>query len=159
MPADVNDPPGFAPGEIITSEPTRAARLKWVIITDQSAAPGTVANAIACVAASTGAAVTGLAGPGGPDAAGQWHPGLPWAGCTVLAAAPQVLAEVRARAAASDGVFVVDMPASAQRTRVYDEFLAELAGTKPGDLAPSAVSIVGPRNRVAKLVKGLRLLG
>lgn len=159
MPEDVNAPPGFAPGEIITSEPTRSARLKWVIITDGSVPPGAAANAVACVAASTGAAVTGLAGPGGPDAAGQWHPGLPWAGCTVLTAAPEVLAGVRARAVASDGVFVVDMPAGAHRTRVYDEYLAELAGTKPGDLAVSAVSIVGPRNRVAKLVKGLALLG
>ena len=57
------------------------------------------------------------------------------------------------------GEIITSEPASAHRTRVYDEFLAELAGTKPGDLAASAVSIVGPRNRVAKLVKGLRLLG
>jgi hypothetical protein len=35
---------------------------------------------------------------------------------------------------------------------------AELAGTKPEDLAVSAVSIIGPRNKVAKLVKDLSLL-
>lgn len=47
----------------------------------------------------------------------------------------------------------------AQSNRVYDDYLAELAGTKPGDLAVSAVSIIGPRNKVAKLVKNLSLLG
>ncbi len=77
----------------------------------------------------------------------------------MLTAAPEVLAAIRARAVASEEVFVVDMPASAHRTRVYDEFLAALAATSPGDLAASAVSIVGPRNQVAKLVKGLSLLG
>ena len=50
------------------------------------------------------------------------------------------------------------MPASAQSNRVYDGYLAELAGTKPEDLAVSAVSIIGPRNKVAKLVKNLSLL-
>jgi len=50
------------------------------------------------------------------------------------------------------------MPASAQTNRVYDDYLAELAQTKPEDLAVSAVSIIGPRNKVAKLVKNLGLL-
>lgn len=153
-----DDVPGFAPEEIVTGEPTRAARLKWVVVADESAAAGALVNAVACVAATTGAAVAGLIGPGGPDAAGQHHPGLPWAGCSVLSASPAVLAGVRARAAASPGVLVVDMPHSAQATRVYGEYLATLSGTKPGDLAVTAVSIVGPRNRVAKLVKGLSLL-
>ena len=49
-------------------------------------------------AASAGEAVTNLLGPGGPDASGGQHIGLPWAGCTVLAADSSSLAEVRERA-------------------------------------------------------------
>jgi hypothetical protein len=154
---DVNDAVGFAPDEIVTSEPTRSARLKWVIVTDQSLAPGLVVNAVACTAASTGTAVTGLIGPGGPDASGHPHPGLPWAGCTVLTATSAALADIREKATA-DGMVVVDMPRIAQTNRVYDDYLAELAQTKPEDLAVSAVSIIGPRNRISKLVKKLSLM-
>ena len=129
-----------------------------MIVADEAALPGPVVNAVACVAASTGAAVAGLIGPPGQDASGHRHPGLPWAGCTVLTASPAALAGVRAQAAADDGVLVVDMPASAQSNRVYDDYRTELAGTKPEDLAVSAVAVIGPRNKVAKLVKNLSLL-
>ena len=155
---NVTDPVGFTAGEIATGEPTRAARLKWVIVTDESAPAGLMVNAVACTAASTGAAVSGLIGSPGSDAAGVRHPGLPWAGCSVLTASPAALAGLRAKAAATDGVLVVDMAASAQTNRVYDGYLTELAQTKPEDLAVSAVSIIGPRNRVSKLVQNLSLL-
>jgi hypothetical protein len=65
---------------------------------------------------------------------------------------------VRARATASLGVFVADMPAAAQSTRVYDEYLAEVAGADPDALDYCAVSVVGPRNRVDKIIGKLRLL-
>ena len=94
----------------------------------------------------------------GTDAAGHTHPGLPWAGCTILTATAAELADVREKAVASEGVHVVDMPLIAQTTRVYDEFLAQLAETKPADLATRAVSIVGPRNKISKLVKRLELM-
>jgi uncharacterized protein DUF2000 len=149
---------GFAPEEIVTSEPTRAARLKWVLVVDESVPAGRMANAAACIAATTGAMVAGLVARGGPDAAGTEHPGLPWAGCAVLSASATELAAVREKAVAADGLLVVDMPAIAQAHRVYDDYLAELAETKPDDLAVCAVSIVGPRSRVDKLVKRLSLL-
>jgi hypothetical protein len=149
---------GFAPEEIVTSEPTRSARLKWVVVVDEAVPAGRMVNAVACIAATTGSLVEGLVAAGGADQAGAHHPGLPWAGCAVLTATAAELATVREKAVASDGVLVVDMPAVAQVHRVYDDYLDELAETKPEDLAVSAVSIVGPRNRVDKLVKRLALL-
>ena len=149
---------GYQPDEIVTSEPTRAARYKWAIVVDTTVPAGRMANAVACVAAATGALVGGLIAHGGPDAAGQVHPGLPWAGCTLLGGTPEEIAAVRARATASDGVLVADMPASAQTNRVYDDYLAELADTKPDDLNVTAFSVIGPRNRVDKMVKKLALL-
>jgi hypothetical protein len=65
---------------------------------------------------------------------------------------------MRAAAVASDDVLVVDVPEAAQSHRVYDDYLAELADTEPEKLACGAVSIIGPRNRVSKLVKKLVLL-
>lgn len=79
------------------------------------------------------------------------------AGCTVLTATAAALAEIREKAVA-DGMAVADMPRSAQTNRIYDDYLAELAETKPEDLTASAVSIIGPRNRISKLVRNLDLL-
>ena len=151
-------PIGYQPEEIVTSEPTRSARFKWAIVADTTISAGLMANAVACVAASTAAAVQGLIGPGGPDASGYAHPGLPWAGCTLLGGTPEEIGAVRAKASTAAGVLVADMPASAQTNRVYDDYLTELAGTKPEDLGVSAFSVFGPRNRVDKLIKRLALL-
>jgi hypothetical protein len=41
---------------------------------------------------------------------------------------------------------------------VYDDYLRELAKTEPADLALLAMSLLGPRNQVAKLVRNLALL-
>ncbi|WP_440901120.1 DUF2000 domain-containing protein [Actinosynnema sp.] len=147
---------GFAPEEIDTAAPTRSARLKWVVVVDEALPAGRAVNAAVCVAAATGEAVPGLLGPDAVDGTGSAHPGLPWAGCTVLAASGEQLAELRARAADSLGVHVVDMPVAAQETRVYDEYLEKVAASEA--VPCLAVSLIGPRNRVDKLVKRLSLL-
>ncbi|MEF2976460.1 DUF2000 domain-containing protein [Subtercola sp. YIM 133946] len=158
-------PVGFEPHEMVTAESTRSARLKWVIIVDRGLPPGLAVNAAACIAASVGSSVAGLIGPAGLDAEGSPHPGLPWAGCSVLGASPEELLAVRAAAGlllppvdAGEGVYVTDMPLSAQTNRVYDGYLAELATTAAPDLALSALSLIGPRKAIDKLTKRLTLL-
>ena len=49
---------GYAPDEIRTDEPTRSARLKWVVIVDEALPAGRAVNSAVCVAAATSAAVT-----------------------------------------------------------------------------------------------------
>lgn len=154
----LTDIPAYAPDEIVTSESTRSARLKWAIVVDSALPAGRMVNAVACIAAATGEAIEGMQGPGGPDASGYPHPGLAWAGCTVLGATAERLANTRAKAVAAEGVWVADMPLSAQTNRVYDEYLAELAGTQPADLEVCAISMVGPRETVDGIVKKLKLL-
>jgi hypothetical protein len=149
---------GYAPAEIVTSEPTRSAKYKWVIVVDTAVPAGRMVNAVACVAAATGAVVDGLIAHGGPDASGHAHPGLPWAGCTILGGGAEEVAAVRSRAASYPDMLVVDMPTAAQTHRVYDDYLAELARTDPQDLAVCAFSVIGPRNRVDKTMKKLTLL-
>jgi hypothetical protein len=156
----VSDTPrlGYAPAEIVTSEPTRSAKYKWVIVVDTAIPAGRMVNAVACVSAATGAVVDGLIAHGGPDASGHAHPGLPWAGCTILGGDAEEVAAVRARVASYPDMLVVDMPTAAQTHRVYDDYLAELARTEPADLAVCAFSVLGPRNRVDKIMKKLTLL-
>jgi uncharacterized protein DUF2000 len=149
---------GFLPEEVRTGESTRTARLKWVVVVDDALPGGRAANAAVCVAAATSVNIAGLLGPDGSDATGSAHPGLPWAGCSILAANTGQLNDIRARAVARADVFVADMPSHAQRTRVYDEYLEHLARAGDDQITYSAVSIVGPRNAVDKLVKRLPLL-
>ena len=149
---------GFAPEEIDTSAPTRAARLKWVVVVNDALPPGVAVNAAVCIAAATGPAVPGLLGPDGTDADGAIHPGLPWPGCTILVAGSERLRELRARAAGSPDVFVVDMPNLAQQVRVYDEYLQGLSALDRAGLEYAAVGLIGPRNRIDKLVRKLPLL-
>ena len=148
---------GYTPDEMRTGERTGAAKLKWVVIVDRSLSPGQAVNAAVCVSAATAPAVPGLLGPGGPDASDHWHPGLPWAGCSILAASSAQLTAIRSRRSTA-GCCAADMPAPAQATRVYDDYLRELAKTHDDDLALLAVSLIGPRNQVAKLVRHLELL-
>lgn len=149
---------GFESNEIRTGEPTRAARLKWVIVVDATLQAGRAVNAAACVTAATQAAVTGLLGEGGFDADGTAHVGLPWAGCTVLAADPDKLRQIRDKALRREDIFVADMPQVAQETRVYDEYLEQLSAFDSDLIAYAAVSLVGPRKPVDRIVGGLALL-
>jgi hypothetical protein len=148
---------GYAPDEMSTGERTAAAKLKWVVIVDRSLPPGQAVNAAVCVAAATAPAVPGMLGPGGPDSSDQWHAGLPWAGCSILAATSDELAAVRQQAI-DRRMLAIDMPAAAQATRVYDDYLRQLAKTSVDELHVLAVSVIGPRNQVAKLTRHLELL-
>lgn len=150
--------PSFSPGEIVTAESTRSARLKWVVIVDRSVPVGRMVNAVACISAATGDMVNGLIARGGPDADGVTHPGLPWAGCSVLSAGSEQLVNVRRKAADVDSILVVDMPEAAQTNRIYDDYLAELSTTHTPDVAPIALSMIGPRAEIDAIVKRLSLL-
>lgn len=149
---------GFSGDEIRTDEPTRGARLKWVVVVDVSLTGGRAANAVACVAAATSPAVSGLLARGGPDGDGSPHMGLPWAGCSVLAAEGSKLRSLREKAARRADVLLVDMPVLAQEARVYDDYLAALRAATGEEIAYAALSLVGPRKSVDRLVGGLALL-
>ncbi|SEG99200.1 Protein of unknown function [Nonomuraea solani] len=139
-----------------TDLPTKSLTVKWAIIIDRDLPRGLQANAAACLAASVGVSVPAIVGSGGVDASGLAHAGLPWTGCTVLAAPAAIVGRIRNDAAALSELVVSDMANLAQRTNVYDEYLAELARTEePSYLA---VSLFGPRALVEGLTGRLPLL-
>jgi pimeloyl-CoA synthetase len=74
----------------------------------------------------------------------------------VLAAPAAIVRRLRNDAAAEPGLVVTDMAAIAQRTNVYDEYLAALATSD--DLSYYAVSLLGPRPAVERLTGRLPLL-
>ena len=149
---------GFAADEIDLSTPTRAARLKWVIVVNDSIPAGRAVNAAVCVASATTKAVSGILGPDVTDAAGETHAGLPWAGCTILSASADALKAIRAKGVAHEATFVADMPAVAQAIRVYDEYIETMGSADAEEIEYLAVSLVGPKNRIDKVVGGLSLM-
>ncbi|GAB3212552.1 DUF2000 domain-containing protein [Marinactinospora thermotolerans] len=153
-----DQPVGFEAEEIRTGEETRNARLKWVIVVDAALPAGRAVNAGSCVASATAVNVAGLLAHEGVDADGSTHPGLPWAGCTILGADVVKLRQIRDKADRREDVFVADMPIAAQETRVYDEYVDTLATLPGGEIAYAAVSLVGPRKAVDRIVGGLKLL-
>ncbi|MFE3738535.1 DUF2000 domain-containing protein [Streptomyces sp. NPDC059096] len=149
---------GFAPEEVDFALSTRKARLKWVVVVNADLPPGRAANAAICAAAPTATAVPGLLGADATDAEGTTHPGLPWAGCSVLVADSATLRTLRAKAASRADIFVADVPAAAQSTRVYGDFIEAVGETRTEDIDYCAISIVGPRNPVDKIVGKLPLM-
>jgi hypothetical protein len=69
-----------------------------------------------------------------------------------------VLRAIRGKAASCADTFVADMSAVAQETLVYADYRAALSKTATENLSYCAASIVGPRNRVNKIVGKLPLL-
>lgn len=149
---------GWHPDEVAIGAPTRNSRLRWVIVVALDLTRGEAVNAAACVAAQAGHAIAGLLGPAGHDTAGALHPGLPWAGCTVLGAPADAVTQLRHKAEIAGDVTICDMPSSAQTNRVYADYLDELSRTPPADLQLRALSLFGSRNRISKLTGRLALL-
>ncbi|MGK5553041.1 DUF2000 domain-containing protein [Actinomadura kijaniata] len=138
--------------------PTRRSPVKWVVLVDRNLPAGLQVNAAACLGAAMARGVPGLVGAGGPDASGDDHPGLPWLGCTVLAATGPVLRALREEARAEPELVVTDMADVAQRVRVYADYLAELARTDGADLNYLALGLAGPRAAVDRLTGRFPLL-
>ncbi|TVT62282.1 DUF2000 domain-containing protein [Amycolatopsis rhizosphaerae] len=137
---------------------TRSARVKWVIVADQSLGPGLVANATACLGAAVGAALPGLLGGEVVDGSGQSHAGLPWCGCPILGADAEKVRALHDKAVTREGIFVAGMSKHAQASRSYEEYAETLGSTPAEELSYYAISLVGPRNKIDKLVGGLPLL-
>ncbi|MDR5711728.1 DUF2000 family protein [Nesterenkonia flava] len=110
---------------------------------------------IKCVTATS---VSGVLGPAAEDAGGSQHAPLPWLGCTVVTASREKLRVLRAKAQAREDTYVADMPVSAQQTRVYQEYLETMAGSPAEELVYAALSVVGPRSYIERLIGGLSLM-
>lgn len=86
------------------------------------------------------------------------HAGLPWLGCTVVAAGDEKVRRIRSKALGRQVVFIADMPLIAQQTRVYQEYLDQISTAASEAIDYAAISLVGPRKYVERLVRGLSLL-
>jgi hypothetical protein len=131
---------------------------RCVIVVDESLPPGPAANATGMLAITLGDTVAGLPGAALIDADGDVHPGLIPQGLTVLRAPADRLSDLRAQAAASEDVGVIDFPTNCQQTTDYDEVRRRVAGIPAADLRYLAILLYGPRRAVSRLTGNLALL-
>lgn len=137
---------------------TRSLPVRWAVVVDGALPAGLVTNAVACVGAAVAALVPAVVGEGATDASGTAHPGLPWLGCTILRGDSATVHAVRSKALGDPAVLVADMPAVAQQVRVYADYLAQVRDATEERLAYYAVSLLGPRKAIDRLVGSLPLL-
>jgi Protein of unknown function (DUF2000) len=143
---------------VIAGQQATNGVLRCVIVVDESLPPGLAANATGMLAVTLGATVAGLPGAALVDADGDIHPGLIPQGLTVLRAPADRLGDLRARAAASEDVGVIDFPTDCQQTTDYGEVRRRVAGTLAADLRYLAILLYGPRRAVGRLTGNLALL-
>jgi Protein of unknown function (DUF2000) len=132
--------------------------LRFVVVVDESLPPGRAANATGMLALTLGANVAGLPGAALVDADGDAHPGLIPQGLLVLRAPASRLSELRAQAATSEEVGVIDFPTDCQQSNDYDEVRRRVAGIPTADLRYLAILLYGPRRAVSRLTGNLALL-
>ena len=132
--------------------------LRCVIVVDESLPPGLAANAAGMLAVTLGATVAGLPGAALVDADGDVHPGLTPQGLTVLRTPADRLSELRAQAAASENVGVIDFPTDCQQTTDYDEVRRRVARISAADLRYLAILLYGSRRAIGRLTGNLALL-
>lgn len=132
--------------------------LRCVVVVDGSLPPGRAANATGMLALTLGATMAGLPGAALVDADGDVHPGLIPEGLTVLRAPADRLSELRAQAAASENVGVIDFPTDCQQTTDYDEVRRRVARIPAADLRYLAILLYGSRRAISRLTGNLALL-
>lgn len=70
-----------------------------------------------------------------------------------------MLREIRENGAAHEGTFVADMSGAARITRIYDAYLMRMTSSAAEEeVEYLAVSLVGPKNRIDKLVGRIPLM-
>ena len=128
---------------------------RCVIVVDAALAPGKASNAAAVVAFTPGQRHSHLVGAPLRESDGTAHPGLIPIGIPVLKATAQQLSELRQKSLAHCDV--VDFPVQGQATTDYGAFLDAVNALSGPALQYLAIGLVGPRNRIGKLVGGFAL--
>jgi hypothetical protein len=130
---------------------------KMVVVISAEAPAGVALNTAALLGVGLGHHHVDVVGPDTEDASGNAHTGMCAHPIPVLRASAEQLRDLRAQAAAHDGVTVHDMTQIAQRARTYDQMSATLSGTKAEDVEYLGLALYGPRAAVASLTGALAL--
>jgi len=128
-----------------------------VLVIAAEAPVGVALNTAALLGVAIGHHHENVVGPDTEDASGNPHTGMCAYPIPVLRASTEQLHDLRAEAAARDGVTVHDMNQVAQRARTYEQMSATVSGTKAEDIEYLGLALYGPRSAVDSLTGALAL--
>ena len=131
---------------------------KCVIVLDQDLPVWLLANSSAVLALTLGKTVDGILGHDIQDGSGETHRGITNTVLPILKTEKTNLTTIRERANSLDGVIVVDFSDVAQRTKIYEDYAAQLQATKSEDLRYLGIALYGDKQAINSLTGRLALL-
>ena len=131
---------------------------KCTIVLDEALPIGLLANASAVLALTIGKSVEGIIDRDITDASGSVHRGITNVVVPILKTNKEDLTILREKARTVPGVLVVDFSDVAQRTKKYDEYVAQLEMTNASDVRYLGVALYGDKKEIDALTGNLSLL-
>jgi hypothetical protein len=121
---------------------------------------GLLANTAAVLAASIGDKIKGLIGEDVFDADGSLHPGITGTPIAILSGDDELIRAIRQKLleAPKENLYFVDFCNVAQRSKVYDEYKANLITTPADQLSYLGIAMVGPNKQIERLTGNVALL-
>lgn len=130
---------------------------KLVMVIDTNLPLGLIANTAAVLALSVGAQIP-LIGPDVTDGSQSLHRGITTIPIPILKSDVEGVKEIRSKASAMEGLFVVDVTDAAQTTTTYEDYTRKLSQLRSEELRYLGVVLYGPKKLVNKLTGSLALL-
>ena len=131
---------------------------KCTIVLDEALPVGLLVNASAVLALTIGKSVEGIIDRDITDASGSVHRGITNVVVPILKTNKENLTVLREKAHTVPGVLVVDFSDVAQRTKKYDDYVAQLEMTNASDLRYLGVALYGDKKEIDALTGNLSLL-
>ena len=131
---------------------------KYVIVVDSDLSSGLAANTAAVLSSTVGHLVEGIIGRNLRDRSGDLHLGITTIPIAVLRADGERIRHIRAKAAESDHLMLVDFSDVAQACKHYDDYVEKLAATSEEDLKYLGIALYGDSKKVKKLTGNLSLM-
>jgi hypothetical protein len=131
---------------------------KCVLVVAEELPVGLAANVAAVLAITLGHRVESIVGPDAIDGSGQAHAGLIKITLPILKAQKESIKQIREKASAMPGLFVVDVTEPAQTERTYSNYLEKMTTLSAEQLGYLGVALYGSKKLVNKLTGNLPLL-
>ncbi len=137
---------------------TDLEKTKCVLIVDSSLSIGEQANVAAVLAMTIGAKNSEIIGNDLYDGDNTLHPGITQLNIPVLAASCEKLKEIHDVANINEEVFVVDFTVTAQKSRTYEEYTAQMNHITEKELRYLGIGLIGSKKYINKYSGNLKSL-
>jgi hypothetical protein len=133
---------------------------KFVMVINPDLPLGLIANTAAVLAVSVGHKFGEIVGEDVLDQAGQIHAGITRSTITILKGEPGLIRALREKLVekAQQDLYYVDFCDVAQKSKLYEQYQADLHNTPAEDLAYLGIALYGPTKAVNQLTGSIGLL-